>query len=531
MTNTSAVEPVLAQRCKRADSINLENLNKILSDNKDTLFGREHGFADIKSADEYRRRVCIYEYGGLEHYIRRMRNGEDNILTSYKVVSYCMSSGTTGDVKYIPVTDETLIRHTGCYENYKNSVLRVPGTKRLMVNSFRTDLEKPIEQELLFTEIYYRHLYENGYINTDEYIGGKTVMFITENENVMFAKLWEALLNENVISIESVFLYEHLVLLSMLESSWETITGSIRSRSFPDDIQLSQRIKDYLLSLPVDEQRLRYVESECKKGFDNIVGRLWKKMKLMSGISNRSYLTEEEALKRYAPDIPRHFMIYGSSECHIAAPVRLNEYGYVLFPQLAFFEFLPIGAKDDETVLPHEVKVGELYEPIFTNFTGLYRYRLRDVVRITGFVDKSPVMEFVRRLGQAINIAGEKFDQTQLENGVYKLKENGIHIENYCFGACMETMPGKYAAAVQLSSDSREITDNELARLLDEKLMQVNNDYKDLRGLGEIDMPFVIQLDKAKYADFTERMGLSHKNGHNKAKHIYYGEVILEKWH
>ncbi len=54
---------------------------------------------------------------------------------------------------------------------------------------------------------------------------------------------------------------------------------------------------------------------------------------------------------------------------------------------------------------------GEDYEIIITNLSGLYRYRIKDVVRVTGYYNECPMIQFVYRKSQMLSIAGEKTNE------------------------------------------------------------------------------------------------------------------------
>jgi len=348
----------------------------------------------------------------------------------------------------------------------------------------------------------------------------------------MFAKAWEAFLNENVISFESIFLYESLVFLHYIEDNYEMIIESIKTKHIPETINLSNEIKEYILGLPVSNERLEYVKAECDKGFNNIVKRLWKNFKLISGIGNKRYLTEAQDINMYAPDVTRHNFIYGSTECHIGAPIAFNDYNYVMMPECAFFEFLPNGSVDGKTLMPDELTVGQEYEPIFTNFNGLYRYSLGDVVKITDYIGDSPVMEFRYRKGQALNIAGEKYNVNQLEKAFFELSNNGMKVSNYCVSVDFSSVPGRYVVAVVMdeSVDTENITDKVLNDRVDAELRKFNADYDDLRNLKQISNVRVIRYNNNEFSNLMKSIGLIHDSGHNKAKHIYYGEASEEEW-
>ena len=75
-------------------------LLRILEQNKDTEYGRKYGFADIHSIEEYQKKVPVSVYDDYAGYILRMsEDGEENLITSGKVVHYNKSSGTVGNPK------------------------------------------------------------------------------------------------------------------------------------------------------------------------------------------------------------------------------------------------------------------------------------------------------------------------------------------------------------------------------------------------------------------------------------------------
>lgn len=531
---TLVIDEELKRNCQNAVCINAKNLKQILADNTETEFGKQKGFSKIKNIYDYRKYIPIMEYNDFNPYIQKMRQGMKNQLTVYPIISFCQTSGTLGEPKYIPVSQTSLERYSNYFERYKNTVLHACGQKRFLVNSFRTDLSRPIEQVSLFSEIYFRYLYESGLMNMEEYVGGKEMIFIHEEADMLYAKVWAAFLEEDFTLLESQFQYELLHFFSYMEENWRDILRGMREGCIPDEILLPPEIRTKLLSKKASKERLDTIRKECEKGFENIAIRLWKGIRQVSGVSNRAYLTEGAALQRYLGDIPKYYLCYCASECYIGTPLYENEFGYVLMPQNGFFEFLPYDKTDSqtETCLPHEVREGVLYEPVITNFSGLYRYRLGDVVKITGFYGESPVMEFMFRKNQALNIAGEKIDIRQLEDAVYSLREKGIFVEQYCVGASIERLPGKYLATMSLAGEfSKKPPDSrEIESLLDQALAQRNPDYADLRRLKELERPRVFLLKGDAYVRFLEFLGMKKKHGHNKPKHICSKEVSEKAW-
>lgn len=112
--------------------------------------------------------------------------------------------------------------------------------------------------------------------------------------------------------------------------------------------------------------------------------------------------------------------VYGNSETVVVATQTWDYEGMVFFPNLNFLEFIPELEHFQEelnpnyqpkTLLLDELKVGESYELVVTNFHGgaLVRYRLGDMIRITALENKKlgirlPQMVFERRVDDLIDL-------------------------------------------------------------------------------------------------------------------------------
>jgi hypothetical protein len=76
-----------------------------------------------------------------------------------------------------------------------------------------------------------------------------------------------------------------------------------------------------------------------------------------------------------------------------------------------FFEFL-----DDagEPRMVHELEIGQRYEVVVSNGAGLWRYRLGDIVEVTGYVHATPSLRFVGRAGVVSDLRGEKLTDAMI---------------------------------------------------------------------------------------------------------------------
>ena len=88
-------------------------LRTLLQRNAGTAFGREHGFAAIRTPAEYRRAVPLRDYEAFRPYVRRIVAGEPGVLTAEPVTAFATTSGTTGEAKLVPVTASWLSHMAG----------------------------------------------------------------------------------------------------------------------------------------------------------------------------------------------------------------------------------------------------------------------------------------------------------------------------------------------------------------------------------------------------------------------------------
>ncbi|MFC2003323.1 GH3 auxin-responsive promoter family protein [Chloroflexota bacterium] len=112
--------------------------------------------------------------------------------------------------------------------------------------------------------------------------------------------------------------------------------------------------------------------------------------------------------------------VYGNSESTVIATQTWDFDSMVFFPNLNFLEFIPeeehFMLQFDHTYRPKtllldEVKAGEIYELVITNFHGgiMTRYRIGDMVRITALRNEElnidiPQMVFERRADDLIDL-------------------------------------------------------------------------------------------------------------------------------
>ena len=87
---------------------------------KNTQFGIDHHFDQIKSFEDFSKNVPVRDYEGLKSYVDKVVKGEENILWKGKPLYFAKTSGTTSGAKYIPLTKESMPFHI---EAARNAIL------------------------------------------------------------------------------------------------------------------------------------------------------------------------------------------------------------------------------------------------------------------------------------------------------------------------------------------------------------------------------------------------------------------------
>ncbi len=497
---------------------NDEILKKILSDNKDTEWGRRYGFGEISSPEEYQKRIPIFGYEAYRTYVERLVAGEKNLLSDYDRYCFLQTSGSTDRGKIIPITMEALDRYGNVIDRYMELQAEQSGGKRLIISIIQAETGRKVDCDdiRLLSSCYYSYLLEKELLDPDTLVGGKELNFYPGACDYLYAKLWIAFSAEDIISMESIFLYDFLIFFHYMEENYAKTLSDMEKGKIPETVDLPADIKERLMAMDYDKGRLARVRKECEGGFAGIAKRLWTDMKFISGIGSKAFKTEEISIRKYIGDLDVWHFSYASSECLIAVPAGMNTYDYIIYPRSAYYEFRPV---DKETVIsdPTDLKKGAFYELIISTFSGLYRYAMGDIVEVTGFFGDLPIIRFQYRKNLILNIAGEKMDMRTLDQAmVVWSKISRLSVWQYYFYEDYDEMPACYHGIVALESEEEKIR-AETVDQMDKCFRGLSLDYDDLRKLGSISQVRLSFVNKDRFMELKKEKSGS---GQPKPLHI-----------
>ncbi|CAI9104330.1 OLC1v1002978C2 [Oldenlandia corymbosa var. corymbosa] len=270
---------------------------------------------------------------------------------------------------------------------------------------------------------------------------------------------------QQVLRVGAVFASGLLRAIRFLQLNWPQLVQDIRTGSLNPRIT-DPSVLECLSGIVRPEPELAdFVEAECgKDNWEGIITRIWPNTKYLDVIVTGAMAQYIPTLDYYSGGLPLACTMYASSECYFGLNLnpmsKPSEVSYTIMPNMAYFEFLPhdpdsysAGFNRNSTNPPKlvdlvDVEIGKEYELVITTYAGLYRYRVGDILRVTGFHNSAPQFHFVRRKNVLLSIDSDKTDEAELqkavENASQLLREYNTSVVEYTSYADTKTIPGHY---------------------------------------------------------------------------------------
>ncbi len=475
-------------------------LRDILDYQAATDFGRDHRFDLIRTPDDFRRQLPVAGYEYFEPYIARLRRGETTaLLADPRIYMFALTSGTTAVRKFIPVTQQYLDDYRRGWNIWGLKVYRDhPATRMQPIlqmsgdpDEFRTESGIPCGAVTGLTARMQKRIIRWLYSVPP------SIARIKDPRSKYYAVLllsiprkigWIIAANPStLINLARAGDQDKESLIRDLHD------GSLsRHLDLPDDIRadLTRRIRRH-------PERARQLEEIVKQ-----TGTLYPKdywpcdciLGNWMGGSVGSYLRH---YPQYFGATPVRDVGLIASEGRMTIPLADGSPAGVLDVTTHYFEFIPEAEGDSPqpTVLgAHELKEGATYFILLTTAFGLYRYHIHDLVRVAGFHNGTPLIEFLSKGAHFSNLTGEKLSEYHVTHAMSEvLHELDVTLTSYSLAPCWpenEATNGTraefdqpyYGLFVEQSDLPELAAGQRLAELLDEHLRKANIEYESKRA-------------------------------------------------
>jgi len=469
-------------------------LMRILSENKNTIYGKKYDFENIKSIEDFVDKVPEVNYLDIKQYIDRIKDGEQNVLTDDVVEFFATSSGTTSEPKFIPVTKKRL-------EFFQREFFL------LTKYEIRKDIGNVKGKMLSFAAASDLGKTSSGipYGNISGYLF----------KNLSFMKKVKLVLNYDVYNIKDVDKRTEVIALKSLAEK------NITKLSFPAPIEVMlfcdylKKNKDILIKKLKKNGCSKNRIKELESIEDFIPINIWPYLRTI-------YCIKAEMMKLYMNTLfekigcklPSYDQGIVSSEGRINLGISGGDDNGFLILNSNFFEFCEkIDDKFLEPVTVDKLKVGSQYKVLMTTFEGLYRYDVGDVVEIVGFDGRLPIVKFADR-DKYLNVIGENMSEVELVNSVESSSSKlNLKLRGFvCLPYIRNTKDRpKYEFLVEFVND---VSDDDVINLLNEieNYLQKNVlTYKKARNeFGRMDYPVLSVVKRGEIDKWEkERMKVS----------------------
>ncbi len=502
--DAATAEPEVAQRSL---------LQQFLTRNANTCFGREHRFSQLQTEQDYRGAVPIRDYEGFRPYINRMVAGEDQILTDAPPLMFTLTSGTTGAPKYIPVTEASDRAGSDLMRQWLYRILNdhPQALDRSTLGIVSSAIEGYTAGGIPYGSLSGRIYQKIPAIVRRSYAVPYPVFELKDYQERYLAIARFALARQ--ISFLSTPNPSTLLrLVAIASESQETIIRAIHDGTvgcqFPKQPEL---VKQLQKQLRPDRDRAKVLEKIATTTGKLLPKDCWPHLKLIGCWTGGSVGIQAQKLAASFGHVPIRDLGYLASEGRITLPVQDNTNAGILALHTNYYEFIPEAELESDAptvLLSHQLEVGQRYGILLTTAAGLYRYDINDIVEVTGFYRRTPLIAFVRKGKDMANLTGEKMhvnhillamsqvqQQFALPVGVYRMVPN---LEEMRYDLYLELTEGRSPTWLQ----------DTILPAIDAALAQVNLEYAQKRLSRRLN-PLCLYIMRSGWAEAECRQAIA----------------------
>ena len=427
------------------DAIQRRTLEKLVRLARDTQWGKEHGYRDIHSYEDFASHVPIGDYSSHKSYIAKMMEGTPDVLWKGLITRFATSSGTTSDVvKFIPVSKRGLKKShllggrdvTASYLNQNRESRVARGYSMILSGGF------------------------NPKYSTDKIKVGDISAIMAAAAPGFYRRLLHLVPPLKVAQMEDI------------HAKYDAITDFIR------DCNLVSFSGQPTWNIVILEQAIQ------KAGARN-AEELWPNMEFFAhgGMSIIPYRHKLEEL--FPSGKLRCIETYNASEGFFGVQTDLGDPAMTLMLDYEnFYEFVPMssyGKADARAVPVWGIEPGVDYAMLVSTSSGLWRYDMGDVVRFTGTRPYRFVI--VGRTHQNINLWGEDLSVQQAEKAMQAACiKCGAKVKEFTVAPVFleeDTSSGYHQWLVEFTKEPASL--EEFANTLDALLQEDDIDYEHFR--------------------------------------------------
>ncbi|MET3025473.1 GH3 auxin-responsive promoter family protein [Flavobacterium sp. UW10123] len=436
----------------------------LIENAENTEFGKDHHFSQIKTFDDFQKRVPVRDYEDLKPYVEKVVKGEADILWKGKPLYFAKTSGTTSGAKFIPLTKESMPYHI---EAARNAILH--------------------------------YINETG--NAD-FVDGKMIFLqgspiLTEKYGIKFGRL---------SGIVAHFVPKYLQKNRMPSwetnciEDWETKVDAIVDETIKEDMSVISGIPSWV--------QMYFERLEQKSGGKKI-SEIFKNFNLFiyGGVNYEPYRAKFEQMIGKKVD---SIELFPASEGFFAYQDSQKEKGMLLLLNSGiFYEFIKVDEFFNENPKVYtigEVEVGVNYVLIISTNAGLWRYNIGDTVQFTSLAPYRVIVS--GRIKHYISAFGEHVIANEVENAM-KEAVNSTNIVINEFTVAPQITPASGLPYHEWLIEFEKEPENmeAFAETIDNSMRKQNIYYDDLITGNVLRKVVITKVSKNGFQDYMKSQG------------------------
>ncbi|MDA0832469.1 MAG: GH3 auxin-responsive promoter family protein [Planctomycetota bacterium] len=519
--------------CRDTQAAVLRNLLEL---HADSHFSREYGLTGNLGPKLFRARLPVVTDEFYRPWIEKLRQGDMRALlgTSQRLLMFALTSGTTAESKYIPITEQFLndyrrgwqiwgihtfddhpilhrlniLQLSSDHDQFRTPAGTSCGNISGLVGSMQSRTVKLMYT--LPTEISTIHAADAKYYTAlrlaiaDDHVG--VIMTANPSTLLRLARLADTYKESLIRDLHDGTLTGPT---STTEDS-KAVQEILERNGLSRQIGCKNRVRAHELERIVQRTGTLYPKD------------IWSKLQLLAvwtGGSAGAYLHQ---LKSYYGDIPVRDHGLSASEGRMTIPLADNTSAGLLDIGTHYFEFIPEeehGQPQPTVLEAHELNEGRNYYIILTTASGLYRYDIQDVVRCVGYLGTTPYLEFLHKGTQISSITGEKISESQVISAVkWGFEQLGCPLELYAIAPQWGDPPGYRLLMESRHVPSAEVT-VQIVQHVDHRLQELNSEYREKRQTARLNPIRCLSLTDGTWARFIAERHAKMKGNVEQYKH------------
>ncbi len=505
----------LKKACKTPAKTSAQTLRGILEYAKDSVYGKEHHFAEILQAKTdkelfaaYQKHVPVNDYEDLRPYVERHKNGEANVLFPGKPLMYATTSGTTKEPKWIPITDVYLKSVYGkmtkvwLYNFIKNRPKVFTGK---IVSIVGKVIEGYAPDGTMFGSV-------SGVTQRDcpnfvkKLYASPAAVFAIADYTARYYAIMRMGIERNITLVVTANPSTIVEMQNNVNEYYDQYVEDIEKGTLNADLKIAPEIRaaiaPYLKPNPERAAELRALKAK----YGTVLPKhYWPNIQILNTWKCGN---TKVYLDKFADSFPETMLHqefgYFSSECRFGL-VLDDTNNTVLFPHMHYYEFVAqedLEKEDPRYYQLHELEKGKRYCPFVTTFAGLYRYNMNDLVEVGPSFQNTPTVHMIQKVNGIVTMTGEKLHERQFIHAVNQAADElNMPVHFFVGFANLE----KSAYEFYYEFDDLETTQEQAERFsekVDAILKEENIEYDAKRASFRVKDPITHRLQRNAFEQF-----------------------------